>query len=77
MKKSLLLLMFGIAVLAVSAQDQAQKCPPGAQAVTQNLINSRSTAPDFSTTFSDGTPANLYTTLTAGNTIMLEFFFAD
>jgi hypothetical protein len=41
------------------------------------VIAPRVNSPDFSTTFTDGTSVNLYTTLTAGNTVMLDFFFAD
>jgi hypothetical protein len=66
---------FGLATLTLAVQGQVAKCPPGSTTGAMQLIQPRSTAPDFSTTFTDGTNVNLYTTLNSGNTVMLDFFF--
>ena len=42
---------------------------------TINNIREKAIAPDFTVTFTDGRVANLYDTLNAGNTVLLDFFF--
>jgi thiol-disulfide isomerase/thioredoxin len=37
-------------------------------------VKTKTIAPDFTVTFTDGTVANLYNTLNAGNIVMLDFF---
>jgi len=74
MKKLLLCFILALGIYAVSAQDMESKCPPA----TYNrdvLIQERAIAPDFTTTFTDGTSATLYTVLGAGNTVVLDFFY--
>jgi hypothetical protein len=76
MKKSLLLWIFVLVALAVSAQDQLPKnARDGSDVTGHPTINTRLTAVDFNVTFTDGTPANLFTTLNAGNTVFLDQFY--
>jgi cytochrome oxidase Cu insertion factor (SCO1/SenC/PrrC family) len=74
MRKFTFMLALALGALAVQAQDEAVKCPP-ANTGPVVQIQERANAPDFSTTFTDGTTANLYTVLGAGNTVVLDFFY--
>jgi cytochrome oxidase Cu insertion factor (SCO1/SenC/PrrC family) len=74
MKKTLLLTLFVLAAFTINAQVAGVKCPSDA-AQNAPVIQQRSNALDFTTTFTDGTSAGLYTTLTAGNCVVLDFFF--
>jgi len=40
-----------------------------------HTINQRATATDFTVTFTDGTTGNLFATLNAGNSVILDFFY--
>jgi cytochrome oxidase Cu insertion factor (SCO1/SenC/PrrC family) len=74
MKKLLLCSVLALAGFTVSAQDVGSKCPP--TDYNRNIvIHERANAPDFTTTFTDGTSATLYTVLGAGNTVVLDFFY--
>jgi cytochrome oxidase Cu insertion factor (SCO1/SenC/PrrC family) len=76
MKKILLLMLFVIIALAVSAQKQLPKNTRDGLAINaEPVIDLRLIAPDFSVTFTDGTPANLYNTLNAGNTVVIDQFY--
>jgi len=75
MRKFLFTIIFGIISIAVIAQKN--------QITGENPLNIDSSpgvfipliiAPDFSVTFTDGTPSNLYTTLGSGKTVVLDFF---
>ena len=76
MKKTLLFIVFGLAMLAVSAQEQWTKYTrDGSEVQGGPTIQQKLTAPDFTITFTNGTVANLYTTLNAGNSVLLDQFF--
>ncbi len=71
--KKLLLVLF---VAAFSVSVNAQKSmPDNFQVNPVSTLSPLTTALDFSITFTDGTPANLFTTLNAGNTVLLDFFY--
>jgi hypothetical protein len=77
MKRTLLFIVFGLVLIAVSAQDQSTKCAPDGSIIkVKPTISPKAVAPDFTTTFTNGTSANLYATLNAGNSVLLDFFFA-
>lgn len=76
MKKILLLTFVGFAALTVSAQDQwIKNAPDGSEIKVGPTISAKLTAPDFTITFTNGTVANLYATLNAGNSVLLDQFF--
>ncbi len=73
MKKLLLICIFCVGALYVTAQETAIKCPPANN--QEMVVQTRANALDFTTTFTDGTQANLFTTLNAGNIVVLDFFY--
>ena len=76
MKKKLLTLTLVLASVAIFAQDQVSKNTHDGNTVSYTpTISPRATAKDFTVTFSNGTTGNLFTTLNAGNTVMLDLFF--
>lgn len=78
MKKTLLLLVLGVVLLAVSAQAQAPKSNrDGSVSTAKPTILPKLTAVDFTLTFTDGSTGNLFTTLNAGNSVMLDMFFTS
>ena len=73
MKKYLFL--FGVMSIALFAQtNQPLVEKPSGYQSQLNLIP-LTTAIDFSVTFTDGTPVNLFSTCSAGNSVVLDFFF--
>ncbi len=76
MKKPLLLFSMAMGLLALCALGQESKCPPANGSGQELVIQERANAVDFTTTFSDGvTTANLFNTLDAGNSVVLDFFY--
>jgi hypothetical protein len=76
MKKTLLLFAFGLTMLAVSAQEQWTKSTRDGNEVQRgSTFQLRLTAPDFTVTFTNGAVGNLYTTLNAGSSVLLDQFF--
>jgi hypothetical protein len=77
MKKILLSFTIIICSLAVMAQDQVNTLQKPSDFTSSQVLEPLTVAPDFSVTFTNGTPVNLYTTLGAGNSVMLDFFFTS
>jgi hypothetical protein len=76
MKKNLLTIMLILAVTALFAQDKPMKNAHDGSSVSYTpTIHPRATAKDFTVTFTSGASANLFTTLTAGNTVLIDLFF--
>lgn len=75
MKKTLLLCSFFICSFILSAQNSISTFEKPADFTSSQVLEPLVVAPDFSITFTDGTPANLYTTLNAGNSVLLDFFY--
>jgi hypothetical protein len=76
MKAKLLFYMLAFAAFANAQTYQwAKNKPDGSEVNVNATIQQRATAKDFTVTFTNGTKANLFTTLTAGNSVMLDFFF--
>jgi len=78
MKKTLLFLTFGLAVLAVSAQEKWMKNTlDGSEVQGGPTIQQRATATDFNITFTNGTSTSLYATTNAGKAVLMDFFFTS
>jgi len=76
MKKNLLIIAFMLITVALFAQEQVFKNTHSGNIVSYTpTIYPRATAKDFTVTFTNGTTGNLFTTLAAGNTVMLDLFF--
>lgn len=77
MKKLLLSSIFAmVATFSFAQESKAPKSLPDGFTVNPvSALSPLSIAPDFSVTFTDGSTANLYTTLTAGNSVMLDIFY--
>jgi hypothetical protein len=76
MKKTLLISAMGIVMLAVSVQAQLPKNARDGSVLTEKpTISPKLTAVDITVTFTNGTTANLFNTLNAGNSVLLDQFF--
>ena len=75
MKKKLLVIVFTIISAYVFAQAKQTFQEKPADYVSAAVFTPLTTAIDFSVTFTNGTPANLFTTCNAGNSVLLDFFF--
>jgi hypothetical protein len=79
MKKLLLSSIFAMVATFSFAQESKtpKSLPDGFTVNPVSALIPLTAATDFSITFTDGTPASLYTTLNAGNTVLLDFFYTD
>lgn len=75
MKKKLLFILFVFCGLLTMAQNQITPYEKPADFNSSNVLTPLLTAIDFSVTFTDGTPVNLFATCNAGNSVLLDFFF--
>ena len=75
MKKSILAFTIGIISLTAFAQSEQSRHEKAADYNSQAVLTPLVSAIDFSVTFTDGTPANLFTTCSAGNSVVLDFFY--
>jgi hypothetical protein len=75
MRKYLLLFAISIMSLALFAQTVQTPFEKSVGYKSQLNLIPLTTAIDFSVTFTDGTPVNLFTTCNAGNSVVLDFFF--
>ena len=76
MKKIVLLFTATLLFCSFSLQAQVSKCPPMNGQTQELIIQERANAVDFTGTFTDGTTVNLFTVLNAGNTVVLDMFYA-
>ena len=77
MKRKLLVFAFAIISTTVLAQTAQTPKEKPADYVSQAILTPLETAIDFSVTFTDGTPVNLFATCDAGNSVVLDFFFVS
>ena len=72
MKKTLLFIFVALSCFSGFAQEVYEK---DAGYDTREILSPLASALDFNLTFTDGTTANLFNTCTAGNSVLLDFFY--
>ncbi|MFH0864887.1 MAG: T9SS type A sorting domain-containing protein [Bacteroidota bacterium] len=75
MKKILLFIPLILCCLVTNAQNQLTTFEKPADFQSSSVLQPLEVAIDFSVTFTDGTPVNLFTTCNAGNSVLLDFFY--
>jgi hypothetical protein len=75
MKKILLFVFICILSLNSFSQLRQNRFEKAADFDSHLILTPLTTALDFTVTFTDGTSANLYNTCTAGNSVLLDFFY--